>query len=240
MNFDIAAIRTPAIEELPDDPELWSPERMAEWVQTRGSVSSALRFALESASGVLLQRLKAQDDIRLIVRRRAWVMDRLLTWMWNQFPFSKDQGLALLAVGGFGRAELHPYSDIDVMVLLESGDGAQYQEQISAFVTQLWDFGLDVGQTVRSLQDCVEQAREDITIATNLMEARTICGNPALCKQMLEMTGPQHLWPAKAFFSAKWREQITRHHKHNNTEYNLEPDIKNAPGGLRGARQARI
>lgn len=233
MNFDIAAIRTPAIEELPDDPELWSPERMAEWVQTRGSVSSALRFALESASGVLLQRLKAQDDIRLIVRRRAWVMDRLLTWMWNQFPFSKDQGLALLAVGGFGRAELHPYSDIDVMVLLESGDGAQYQEQISAFVTQLWDFGLDVGQTVRSLQDCVEQAREDITIATNLMEARTICGNPALCKQMLEMTGPQHLWPAKAFFSAKWREQITRHHKHNNTEYNLEPDIKNAPGGLR-------
>ncbi len=233
MSFDIAAIRTPAIEALPADNELWSNERMAELVQSRGSVASALRFALDSASSVLLQRFRARDDIRMLVRRRAWVMDRLLSWMWQQFSFAQDPSISLLAVGGYGRAELHPHSDIDVMILLETGDGAQYREELTAFVTKLWDFGLDVGQTVRSLEDCVEQARNDITIATNLMEARTICGNPALCKRMLEMTGPKNIWPAKAFFTAKWREQITRHHKHNNTEYNLEPDIKNAPGGLR-------
>ncbi len=233
MSFDIAAIRTPTIEELPEDSELWSPTRMAELVQQRGSVGAALRAALESASGILHQRFRAREDVRMLVRRRAWVMDHLLTWMWNQFSFAKDPSISLLAVGGYGRGELHPHSDIDIMILLESGEGAEHREELTAFVTQLWDFGLDVGQTVRSLADCVEQARGDITIATNLMEARTICGNPSLCKHMLEMTGPHHLWPAKAFFSAKWREQIARHHKHNNTEYNLEPDIKNAPGGLR-------
>ncbi|CBL46401.1 PII uridylyl-transferase (Uridylyl-removing enzyme) [gamma proteobacterium HdN1] len=233
MNTEIAPPRTPTIESLSDDPELWSPTLMAGWELEKGTGPALLRCALKHATQILSQRFAAQLDIRMIVRRRAWVMDRLLEWLWQQYDFGRKEGIALIAVGGYGRAELHPYSDIDVMILLESGDNGHLQESISAFVTRLWDFGLEVGQSVRSLDECVLQATADITVATNLMEARTICGNPTLCKRMLAMTGPSQLWPAKAFFAAKWHEQITRHRKYANTEYNLEPDIKNAPGGLR-------
>jgi len=93
--------------------------------------------------------------------------------------------------------------------------------------------GLDIGSSVRSLADCVRLATEDITVATNIMESRTLVGDERLRRDMQRLTGPDRLWPGKAFFIAKRDEQIARHSKHNNTEYNLEPDLKNAPGGLR-------
>lgn len=173
-------------------------------------------------------------DVRLLVREWANAVDEILRQAWARCGLADNPDLALLAVGGYGRAELHPCSDVDVLVLQrEDTLDAASAEQVSAFITHLWDLGLDVGSSVRSLTDCVLQATDDITIATNLMESRTLIGDEALRQEMLVLTGPDRLWPGKAFFIAKRDEQRARHAKHNNTEYNLEPDLKNAPGGLR-------
>ncbi|MGH8493469.1 MAG: [protein-PII] uridylyltransferase [Moraxellaceae bacterium] len=195
---------------------------------------TAYREALKQAREVLFERFKAGEDIRKLVCARAWVTDQVLAHAWRGLDLDHYNDIALLAVGGYGRGELHPASDIDVMVLhSQKSLGDKESAVVSDFITLLWDLGLEIGASVRSLDECVDAAREDITIATNLMESRTLIGDEKLRIEMQATTGPEHLWPGKEFFKAKWDEQIERHSKHNNTEYNLEPDIKNAPGGLR-------
>lgn len=227
-------MKTPLITELKPDTELFDPVRFARWVQESGSVPKAVRLAMKEADAVLNRRFLNMENIKLIIRRRAWTMDQMLKQLWQQLPCAQADDIALLAVGGYGRAELHPHSDIDLLILLRDSNSAeQYRADLEIFVTQLWDIGLEVGHAVRSIADCAELAAVDITIATNLMESRTLYGNPELGAQMQKATGPDKVWNVVDFFSAKWTEQIARHNKHNNTEYNLEPDIKNAPGGLR-------
>jgi [protein-PII] uridylyltransferase len=195
---------------------------------------AAYREALRHAREVLFDRFRAGDDIRQLVSLRAQVIDQILAHAWTAIGLATHADIALLAVGGYGRGELHPDSDIDVMILHNQQPLQPAVEQtISDFITLLWDLGLEIGSSVRSQVECIEAAREEITIATNLMESRTLIGCESLRDTMVAQTGPEHLWPGKAFFTAKRDEQIARHAKHNNTEYNLEPDIKNAPGGLR-------
>lgn len=226
-------MKTPLITELQPDAELFDLQEFEKLVSECQNPTIAVRKALEAADECLDNRFRNQENIKMIIRRRAWVLDQLLGWLWNQLACSHSPDISLMAVGGYGRAELHPHSDIDLLILLRNDNADDFRGDLENFITQLWDIGLEVGHSVRSLQECVDLCGEDITIATNLMEARTITGSPALGDEMLERTGPAHIWPVKEFFEAKWKEQITRHHKHNNTEYNLEPDIKSAPGGLR-------
>ncbi|HNI38297.1 MAG TPA: [protein-PII] uridylyltransferase, partial [Pseudomonadales bacterium] len=101
------------------------------------------------------------------------------------------------------------------------------------FITFLWDINLHVGHSVRTFDECVQSAIDDITVATNLLESRTLAGNPDQRKTLRQTLDTNNIWPSREFFYAKWQEQRERHEKHNNTEYNLEPNIKNAPGGLR-------
>lgn len=226
-------MKTPLITELKPDTELFDEAKFAALVAESSTPIIAVRKALEAADDILETRFRNQENIKMIIRRRAWVLDQLLGWLWNQLNCSKSPDISLMAVGGYGRAELHPKSDIDLLILLRENNADDFRDDLENFITQLWDIGFEVGHSVRSLQECVDLAKDDITIATNLMEARTIAGSSALGEAMLELTGPEHIWPVKDFFEAKWKEQIARHHKHNNTEYNLEPDIKSAPGGLR-------
>lgn len=220
-----------AVLDLAFDTELFDASRL----QGEDKLPRALyRELLKNAREVLFERFKAGEDIRKLVCARAWVTDQLLAHAWRGIGLEQYGDIALLAVGGYGRGELHPGSDIDVMVLHSQKNlGESESNTISAFITLLWDLGLEIGASVRSLDECVDAARDDITVATNLMECRTIIGDEQLRLDMQAITGPEHLWPGKEFFKAKWDEQIERHAKHNNTEYNLEPDIKNAPGGLR-------
>jgi [protein-PII] uridylyltransferase len=182
------------------------------------------------------QQLRAEFDggtcVRLLVSARAQAVDEVLRHVWAAAGLDQTPELALLAVGGYGRGELHPASDVDVLVL-HSHDAlpADLSEAISAYLSRLWDLGLDIGSSVRSLEECVEGVSQDITIATTLLEVRTLCGPDSLRQTLLQLTRP--LWTGAAFFEAKKEEQHDRHAKHNFTEYNLEPDIKNAPGGLR-------
>jgi len=187
---------------------------------------------LKHASNTLIEFFQAGRSANELVHARARFIDALLIQAWAIQLGKQQLDLSLLAVGGYGRGELHPHSDIDLMILLRENTH-QYDEQLECFLRFLWDIGLEVGHSVRTLDDCVAEAEKDITVATNIQEACLLIGNRALFEEQRRRCSPEHLWPSKAFFEAKWQEQISRHTKFNDTAYNLEPNIKEGPGGLR-------
>ena len=173
----------------------------------------------------------ADTDIQCLVRTRAWAMEQLLLLTWQQQ--ASDPAISLIAAGGYGRGELHPYSDIDLLILLPENPQEQQTENIEAFVRALWDAGFYPGHSVRTVVQCIEDASEDVQFLTNLMEARILDGDNRLYEQMKAGITPAKIWPANTFFAAKMTEQKTRHEKYFNTAFNLEPNIKESPGGLR-------
>lgn len=198
---------------------------------TEQPVITVFKDALTAASAQFNVRFREGEDIRSLVYERALFIDCILHYAWFQFDW--PEGISLEAVGGYGRGELHPFSDIDLMILHRQEVLAPCQDNIERFLTLLWDIGLEIGHSVRTVKQCVEIARTDITVATNIMESRTLVGDESLRLELQQLSLPHELWPADEFFRAKWDEQIQRHQKYNDTEYNLEPNIKNAPGGLR-------
>ncbi|MGH1469679.1 MAG: [protein-PII] uridylyltransferase [Cellvibrionaceae bacterium] len=196
---------------------------------------SIFKDAISAANGQFNRRFKEGEEIRTLVYERALFVDCILHYAWHQFswPVSQEKAICLVAVGGYGRGELHPHSDIDLLVLLSQEPDKELQQSISAFITFLWDIGLEIGQSVRTVNQCLNIAKDDITVATNIIESRPILGPDNLYQVLMEQTSAEHMWPVDKFFQAKCDEQNERHKKHNNTEYNLEPNIKNAPGGLR-------
>ncbi len=192
---------------------------------------TALKRLLQQGDAELRRRFESGAPVADLVRSRAALVDAILAEA-GQLHL-QGAALALVAVGGYGRGELHPCSDIDILVLVQEPDGGRHRDRIAAFITLLWDVGLEVGHSVRTLEDCVTQAEADITVATSLMEARLLSGDAALFERMHAATGPAAIWPAPAFFAAKWREQQERHSKYHDTASKLEPNVKESPGGLR-------
>ncbi|SFA73892.1 [protein-PII] uridylyltransferase [Azotobacter beijerinckii] len=215
------------------DPELFDPGQFQAELALKSSPIAAFKKALRRAREVLDARFREGRDIRRLIEDRAWFVDQILALAWNRFDWSEDADIALLAVGGYGRGELHPFSDTDLLILLDGADHEVFREPIEGFLTLLWDIGLEVGQSVRSLAECAEEAQADLTVITNLMESRIIAGPEHLRQRMQEVTSAQRMWPSRAFFLAKRAEQKARHARYNDTEYNLEPNVKGSPGGLR-------
>jgi len=212
---------------------LFNPARLAAQLAQQESPLPAFKSALEQARHVLDARFRSGADIRTIIHARAWFIDQLLQAAWSRFAFA-EADIALLAVGGYGRGELHPFSDIDLLLLLsEDVEREALRLPLERFLTLLWDMGLDVGQSVRTVAECAQDAKNDLVLTTNLMESRTLCGNENLRRQMLQATCGGQLWPSHEFFLAKRREQRNRHARYHDTEYNLEPNVKGSPGGLR-------
>ncbi|WP_323754725.1 [protein-PII] uridylyltransferase [Marinobacter sp.] len=172
-------------------------------------------------------------DVRTLVHTRATTVDTVLRLIWNRYPFSSSPDIALVAVGGYGRGELHPHSDIDLLILTHQGTESAWQDDLSAFITLLWDLKLDIGHSVRSVDECVAAAKQDITILTNLLETRTIAGQDSLREDLTEQVYLDDVMSDKDYFVAKWEEQQGRHKKYGDTEYNLEPNVKGSPGALR-------
>ncbi len=196
---------------------------------------AAFRQALAHGRQLLREAHLAGATGPDIVSGHAWLVDQLLraAWHLHRSRLNTSGALALVAVGGYGRGELHPASDVDLMLLLEKRDRDRVRPFAEAFLSFLWDLGLEVGHSVRSLKDCVREAKKDITVATNLMESRLLAGDTALHTRMQQLTAAPKVWPSKAFFAAKWQEQIARHQRFHDTAYNLEPNLKEGPGGLR-------
>ena len=213
--------------------ELFDPTRFEQ--ELANSVNSPIpifKKALRSASDVLKERFLAGRSATELVLLRAQVVDTLLQYSWSLYFNKDDVNIALIAVGGYGRGELHPHSDIDLQILIRK-KVEPYHDAIVCFTTFLWDIGLEVGHSVRSLKQCVKEAKHDITIATNLLESRLLCGPKDLFNEQQIMTSAKKIWPSKKFFAAKWEEQQARHKRFADATYNLEPNIKESPGGLR-------
>ncbi len=198
-----------------------------------GSPPDVTRFkhALDRGDRCLNEQFEAGKPIREIIYQRAWLIDQLLISAWHHHIDS--DAMALIAVGGYGRGNLLPASDVDLMLLIKPRRKKILKSGIETFLAFLWDMGLEVGHSVRTVKDCIQEAKSDITVATNLMESRLITGNAALYETMVAMTGPKKVWPSRKFFAAKWKEQTARHHKFHDSENNLEPNVKEGPGGLR-------
>lgn len=162
---------------------------------------------------------------------RAQAFDGWLRELW-QCLLDDCAGLSLFAVGGYGRGELFPQSDVDVLVLCANEPGTRERQGIEAFVSALWDMGLRPGHAVRTAAQCT-QAAADISVCTALMEARQIAGDAAAAARLAQAIDPATIWPAPAYAQAKLDELAARHARYGDTSYNLEPNLKEGPGGLR-------
>lgn len=193
------------------------------------------RAALRAGRETLKQRFYEHSGAASLVTLHARLIDQLIVRAWQRHLPLLPAGIpvALVPVGGYGRGELHPASDVDLMLLFEKNDPAKTSAFIEALVRFLWDMGLEVGHSVRTLKDCVREAKIDITVVTNLMESRLLEGDEALFLKMRRLTHASKIWPSRKFFAAKREEQAARHRHFHDTAYNLEPNIKDGPGGLR-------
>lgn len=201
--------------------------------QSQNQLIPVLKGALAKADQCLTEKFNDNIDVNQLVKARAWVVDQLILHAWrNLIP--TDENVSLVAVGGFGRGELHPHSDVDLLILLaESPPGEALRAAIEAFVTLLWDAGFYLGHSVRTVEACVSEAKKEISTATSLMESRLLSGDEKMMIAMLDATTAEQVWSAAEFFDAKTLEQDKRHEQYHGTAYNLEPNIKEGPGGLR-------
>jgi len=191
------------------------------------------RDAVKQARQILDERFIKQEDIERIIQDQTWFVDQLLITAWETYSWKDANDISLIAVGGYGRGELHPYSDIDIQILLAKNNKTRYKDDIEKFLTFLWDINLEIGQSVRSIKENQQEAARDITVATALIESRTLYGNEELLQTVMSQIDKKKVWKPKQFYEAKVREQIARHGKHDDIESALEPNLKEAPGGLR-------
>jgi len=192
---------------------------------------AAWRELLRQGHEELKARFIAEEPVEHLVHARAALTDAALREAWRRHCAA--QAGTLVAVGGYGRGELHPASDIDILLLVPAAPDAAGSAAIGTLVAFLWDIGLEVGHSVRTVAQCAEECVGDVGVMTTLLEARLLAGDAALLAAMRSALAPERIWPVKQFFEAKVREQAERHLKANDTAYNLEPNVKTGPGGLR-------
>ncbi len=198
------------------------------------AAAASCRTVLQQAQQELRARFFEDEPVEGLVRARARFTDVLLRTLW-QSRLAPDLAsrLALVAVGGYGRGELHPCSDVDLLVLVPAPLAEGERASVEQLVSFLWDIGLEVGHSVRTVAECAEESAADVGVMTTLLEARRLAGSTELIDAMRTALAPDRVWPVRAFFEAKVREQQERRLKANDTAYNLEPNVKTGPGGLR-------
>jgi [protein-PII] uridylyltransferase len=195
----------------------------------------ALRNTLRQSREALRDAYLKGKTPNWLLRAHARLIDRTLQDLWRSH--GPSSGMALVATGGYGRGELFPSSDVDVLILLGGDPAAAERERLEQLIGMFWDIGLEIGHSVRTIEACVDLARADITIETSLLEARLLAGNAVLFRRLSKAID-KAIDPA-TFLMAKKLEQEQRHAKHRDTPFALEPNLKEAPGGLRDLQVIR-
>lgn len=192
---------------------------------------AAWRQQLKDGFYTLRADFSLHPSTHYLFKQHCKLIDSLLVAVWTKIQF--DSHCCLIAVGGYGRGELYPHSDIDLLILLPEHDfeNNHYNQKVESLIGTLWDIGLSVGHSVRNLQECITESQKDITVQTNLIESRIITGDINDYSSFVKEIS--RTLDVRAFFAAKLKEQDNRHAKFNDTAYNLEPNIKESPGGLR-------
>jgi [protein-PII] uridylyltransferase len=190
--------------------------------------ASEIRASLRAARSALQQDFAEHPQPQRHLRAHTKIVDEHLCMAWQMLAMPKE--LVLVAVGGYGRSELYPHSDIDLLILLPQQPDEALQQRLQELIGVLWDIGLEVGHSIRTIEDCMAES-SDVTVQTNLLETRLITGNRRLFSEMRE-TLTKHL-SRRDFYIAKVQEQEKRHARFIDTDFNLEPNLKESPGGLR-------
>jgi len=188
---------------------------------------------LRQSDELLADAFAHDAEIGKLLAARAHFIDQLLVSLWREFSSEDSQTVTLVAVGGYGREEMHPQSDVDLLILLSEEPSAECEEVLSGFITRLWDIKLDVGHSVRTFDECLEEAEKDLTVITNLIESRYLCGNRELFERLKKGISPENTWDSSRFFQGKLGEQRIRYKRYGDTAYRVEPNLKDGPGGLR-------
>jgi [protein-PII] uridylyltransferase len=217
----------------PGQPQAGLPDVVA-----HGDWAPAARAALRATDDALADRFDRGDDIDPLLTVRAQAVDAMVREAWMRC-LGGDTPLALFAVGGYGRGELFPQSDIDLLVLAEPDAQRRQHEALAHFFALLWDAGLPVGHAVRSTGECTQAAAADITVLTALLEARALVDAGDARVRLAASIAPGLAWPPREYFLAKRQEQRTRHARFDDTSDNLEPNLKEGPGGLRDIQTLR-
>lgn len=187
------------------------------------------RESLQLARQQMADAYLANPHAKTLLQQHTRILDQLLKDLWRSYGLPPNA--SLIAVGGYGRGDMFPHSDIDLLILMPDNSDSQLQTTVESLIGTLWDIGLNIGHSVRTLQECLDEAKLDVTIMTNLLEARWLTGHRPTFHTLTQSLH-QQLDQAR-FFAEKLREQQIRHAKFHDTAYNLEPNIKESPGGLR-------
>jgi [protein-PII] uridylyltransferase len=193
------------------------------------SFALTLREQLKAGRQAIIADYEADHRPERLLKRICQNTDQILAQAWREF--SMPASAALVAVGGYGRGELFPHSDVDVLILLKQAPDAALREKLEQLVQLLWDLGLEIGHSIRTVDECLTESAADITVQTSLLEARLITGSKKLFAELSERCASA--MDARAFFQDKTLELRQRHVKYENTPYSLEPNCKESPGGLR-------
>jgi [protein-PII] uridylyltransferase len=193
--------------------------------------------ALRAGQGSLQAAFSSpRQSSSTLLRQHCRLVDSTLRKLW-QAPSGTDASaadpLTLVAVGGYGRGTLFPGSDIDLLILTPSALSATQKDFIEGFLSSLWDLQMQVGHSVRSVDECLQEARQDLGIATTLLESRYLAGSRALLQDLNRALQENPPWSPPLFFAAKLAEQENRHSRCSDTAFHLEPNLKEGPGALR-------
>jgi len=190
---------------------------------------SRWRTALKDGRARLAESYLHKQNAASNLRNHARLVDEVLRAIWQAADMPASS--ALVAVGGYGRGQLFPFSDIDLLLLFDAPFEHPVESRLECLIGLLWDIGLEVGHSVRTVSECMEESAKDVTVQTNLLEARLLCGNDALFAALQQALFAQ--MDRMTFLQAKLLEQQQRHTRFHDTGYNLEPNLKESPGGLR-------
>ncbi len=199
---------------------------------TKQTSVSHFKSFKEELLKLLQQRFNAEVDVYELISLNTCIIDELLKNIWGLHKFPDDDA-ALVAIGGYGRRELFPGSDIDLMIVLNENASEEIESKVKEFLTFLWDINLPIAQSVRTIKDCANEAKNDIAVMTSLMELHYLSGSKDLYQQIKKITDSNKIWPGKKYFKEKINELNDRHRKYGDTANHLEPNVKENLGSLR-------
>ncbi|ASQ46090.1 [protein-PII] uridylyltransferase [Legionella clemsonensis] len=193
----------------------------------------ALKQAIKQFKEELCKEFYPKKNITSLTNKLVTFIDKILLRLFHQHQLDKDNKFCLLALGGYGRRELQLYSDIDLLLLHSEEISKIHSQRAQAFIQSCWDVGLEVSHQITTVEACADLASKNLSVISSILDLHLIEGHSSLMEELLYKTHPLHMWPSNHYFFAKKQEQTQRYAKYGDTAYNLEPNVKNGPGGLR-------